>query len=340
MRALSLMPVYLVKGDVRLPWLIRSPRAHYTGKRPLGQWPARPGRDAGVLPAATRTNTADGVTLAKERPRQKCGTSVARDADDAGAPPEETDSYELRWPGKAAAARLARTPTRRALAPLPGASVGLAQTEHLFIEGDNLEALKLLMPTHAGRIQLIYIDPPYNTGHAFIFPDRYADTLAAYRHQANGHAASERGAAAVTETNGRFHARWLSMLYPRLVLARELLRADGALCLSIGEEEVHHARLLLDEVFGERHHRNTLAVRRYDKNLSRQFMGRGLASLAVGFEYVLIYARSAAFTMNAVFRAPSPRRQVAGYWKGFWNAADRPTMRYPLLGVTPETGQW
>ncbi len=98
--------------------------------------------------------------------------------------------------------------------------------------------------------------------------------------------------------------------------------------------------MLLDEVFGGANHRNTLAVRRYDKNLSRQFLAQGLPSLAVGFEYVLIYARSPAFTMRPVYREASARRRERGYWKGFWNAADRPTMRYELLGVTPEMGQW
>ncbi|HEX6817265.1 MAG TPA: site-specific DNA-methyltransferase, partial [Ktedonobacterales bacterium] len=143
-----------------------------------------------------------------------------------------------------------------------------------------------------------------------------------------------------THRQARRHARWLSMLYPRLLVAKQLLRPDGALCMSIGENEIHHARMLLDEVFGGANHRNTLAVRRYDKNLSRQFLTSGLPSLAVGFEYVLIYARSPAFTMRPVYREASARRRERGYWKGFWNAADRPTMRFELLGVRPEAGQW
>jgi adenine-specific DNA-methyltransferase len=243
-----------------------------------------------------------------------------------GAPDAvEDERYELRWPGKAAALRLADAPSQCALVPDGG--VDAASSDHLFIDGDNLDALKLLLPSYAGRVQLIYIDPPYNTGGHFIFDDKYGASLRP------GHRCS-------AEATGRRHARWLSMLYPRLLLAYRLLRNDGALCLSIGEEEVSHARLLLDEVFGEHHHRNTLAVRRFDKNLSLQFLSGGLASLAVGFEYVLIYARGDAFTMRPVFREPSPRRQTHGYWKGFWNNADRPTMRYPLLGVMPAAGQW
>jgi adenine-specific DNA-methyltransferase len=268
-----------------------------------------------------------------------------------------TERYELRWPGKIAAAQLAaKAPTstlatvaRQSSAPR-GTSLPhtlphtLADTlphtladAHLLIEGDNLEALKLLLPAYRGRIHLIYIDPPYNTGNSFIFADTYADSARAYRQRTEGRG---HGGAATTGLSGRYHARWLSMLLPRLLLAHELLAPEGALCLSIGEEEVHHARLLLNEVFGEEHHRNTLVARRHDKNLSRQFIGQGLHSLAVGYEYVLIYARGAGFALRPVFREPSPRRRTQGYWKGFWNGADRPTMRYPLLGVTPERGQW
>ena len=142
------------------------------------------------------------------------------------------------------------------------------------------------------------------------------------------------------ETSGRFHSDWLSSLYPRLFLARQLLRDDGVICVSIGDEEVHNLRAILNEVFGEENHRNTLAIRRFDKNLSRQFMDRGLVSLAVGFEYVLVYSRTRSFSMNPVMREASQKRQTSGYWKGFWNAPNRRTMRYPLLGVTPKTGQW
>jgi adenine-specific DNA-methyltransferase len=259
----------------------------------------------------------------------------------ATAAEDDAERYELRWPGKAAAARRAALPSHCAL-DLP-AGLSLEETQsHLFIEGDNLDALKLLLPAFADQIQLIYIDPPYNTGNEFIFADKYHESLRDYRRLSGVRApsAGETSGHERLEASGRRHARWLSMLYPLLLLAHRLLREDGALCLSIGNEEVHHARLLLDEIFGERQHRNTLAVRRYDKNLTRQFMRRGLTSLAVGFEYVLIYARSEAFTMNPVFREPSPRRREHGYWKGFFNSADRPTMRYPLLGVKPERGQW
>ncbi len=247
---------------------------------------------------------------------------------------EREESFGLSWPGKRAAARLAEEPPTSRLVALSEQSVRFGQTGNRFIEGENLEALKLLADELAGRVDLIYIDPPYNTGNRFIFADRYAEP----RPSARGTPTAPHATPA--QRQSRRHAHWLSMLYPRLLVARRLLREDGALCLSIGEDEVHHARMLLDEVFGGANHRNTLAVRRYDKNLSRQFLAQGLPSLAVGFEYVLIYARSPAFTMCPVYREASARRRERGYWKGFWNAADRPTMRYELLGVKPEAGQW
>jgi adenine-specific DNA-methyltransferase len=255
-------------------------------------------------------------------------------------PSDPSEPFAFTWPGKREAARLAELAVRAALIPAPEESVNYGATGNRFVEGDNLEALKLLLPEHAGRFDLIYIDPPYNTGNAFIFADRYADRYAAPRSRTTSQAPMSGRGPSGAAGPARRHARWLSLLYSRLLLARRLLCADGALCMSIGEREMHHARLLLDEVFGEADHRNTLAVRRYDKNLSRQFVTRGLPSLAVGFEYVLIYARGPAFTMRPVYRAASARRRTRGYWKGFWNAASRPTMRYPLLGVTPETGQW
>jgi hypothetical protein len=136
------------------------------------------------------------------------------------------------------------------------------------------------------------------------------------------------------------HDKWLCMMLPRLILLRKFLRSDGVICVSIGDDEIHHLKRIMDEIFGSRNFRNLVVVRRFDKNLTRQFMEVGLQSLSVGTEYLLVYARTSAATVNAVFREPSEKRKTSGYWKGFWNAADRPTMRYELLGVKPENGQW
>jgi adenine-specific DNA-methyltransferase len=257
---------------------------------------------------------------------------MSNPAEARGAETAEREPFAFTWPGKRAATQRAEEPPRSTLAPVEDESVRFGMTGNRFIEGENLEALKHLAHEYSGAIDLIYIDPPYNTGNTFIFHDRYADPSPALA------IAKERRVPGAARS--RRHARWLSMLYPRLLLARRLLRENGVFCMSIGEDEVHHARLLLDEVFGEANHRNTLAIRRYDKNLSRQFLASGLPSLAVGFEYILIYARSPAFAIRPVYREASARRRSHGYWKGFWNAADRPTMRYPLLGVTPAAGQW
>lgn len=250
------------------------------------------------------------------------------------------ERYGLTWVGKAEAARAATRGNTATLLPLPDLSVRWEEAEHAVVEGDNLDVLKCLRHGYRGRVRMVYIDPPYNTGRDFIYRDNFRDTVGEYLRR-TGHADGEGSDhPAAPEIQGRFHSRWLSMMYPRLILARELLADDGFIAVSIGEEEVAGLRLLMNEVFGEENHRNTLAVRRHDKNLTRQFMARGLTSLAVGFEYVLVYARAPAAVINPVFREASLKRQAHGYWKGFWNAADRPTMRYPLCGVEPKTGQW
>lgn len=202
--------------------------------------------------------------------------------------------------------------------------------DNLIVHGDNLKALKALLPTYAGRVKCIYIDPPYNTGNEGW----------AYNDNVNSPMMQEWLGKIVDRDDLTRHDKWLCMMTPRLKLLRELLRDDGAICVSIGEEEVANLRLLMDAIFGEENYRNTILTRRFDKNLSNQFLETGLKSMSIGAEYVLVYGRSENFLMNAVFREASLERQSTGYWKGFWNAPDRPTMRYRLLGVCPEVGQW
>ncbi|GGJ10806.1 adenine methyltransferase [Alicyclobacillus cellulosilyticus] len=255
-------------------------------------------------------------------------------------PSDEPERYRFTWAGKREAMQHVRVPSTATLLPAPAESVRFDETENVVIAGDNLEVLKLLQKAYYGKVKLIYIDPPYNTGQDFIYADDFRDGLRQYLRY-TGQVADD-GTRLTTHVDkaGRLHSRWLSMMYPRLFLARNLLAEDGFICVSIGDEEVHHLRLLMNEVFGEENHVNTLAVRRFDKNLSLQFVERGLPSLAVGFEYVLVYRRSPRAMLNPVYREASEARKTSGYWKGFWNAADRPTMRYELLGVTPTSGQW
>ena len=161
------------------------------------------------------------------------------------------DRYSFTWAGKAGAIRTLQIPTSATLVPKPAESLDWDHTQNLFVEGDNLEALKLLHRAYFGRIKLIYIDPPYNTGKEFVYPDDFTAPLAAYL-QLTGQV-DDAGdiRASNTETAGRFHSAWLTMMYPRLFIARQLLRDDGLIVVSIDDNEVHNLRLLLNEIFGE-----------------------------------------------------------------------------------------
>jgi adenine-specific DNA-methyltransferase len=151
------------------------------------------------------------------------------------------EEFGLLWPGKEHAYQLALTPSTGTLQPCPEESVGWATTQHLLVEGDNLDVLKLLQAEYAERVKLIYIDPPYNTGKDFVYADNFHDGR-----RTNG---KVRGAA--LDTPGRLHANWLTMIYPRLMLAQRLLRPDGAIFVSVDDTEAAHLRLVMNEIFGE-----------------------------------------------------------------------------------------
>lgn len=189
---------------------------------------------------------------------------------------------------------------------------------HILIEGDNLEALTTLSYTHSGKIDVIYIDPPYNTGNKdFVYNDSFVDKENRYR-----------------------HSLWLSFMRKRLVLAKRLLKEKGFIFISIDDNEEAQLKLLCDEIFGEKNCRNVINTRRLDKNLSQQFIKKGIKSLAVGCEYILVYSVTEEANFYPIMRESSDERKDYGYWKGFWNAADRPTMRYELCGFKPTSGQW
>lgn len=161
------------------------------------------------------------------------------------------ERYSFSWAGKRDAIRLLQTPSAATLVPAPEESVNWDTTQHLFIEGDNLEVLKLLYKAYFGRVKLIYIDPPYNTGHDFVYPDNYADPLSTYLAVTGQRDDAGNLLTSNPDTGGRYHSSWLSMMYPRLFLARQLLREDGVIFVSIDDKEVHNLRHLLNEVFGE-----------------------------------------------------------------------------------------
>lgn len=164
---------------------------------------------------------------------------------------EQPERYHFNWAGKRDAINLLQTPTRATLVPCHEESIDFDATGNIFIEGDNLEVLKLLYKPYFGRVKAIYIDPPYNTGGDFVYPDNYADPLHTYLQITGQKDEDGNLLTSNLETHGRYHSAWLSMMYPRLFLARQLLQDDGIIFISIDDHEVHNLRMLMNEVFGE-----------------------------------------------------------------------------------------
>lgn len=161
------------------------------------------------------------------------------------------ERYHLNWPGKREALLTANSPIARTLRPCRDESVDFDTTKNLFIEGDNLEALKLLQETYLGKVKMIYIDPPYNTGKDFIYEDDFSENAEEFLKRSNQKDEEGNRLVANTEANGRFHSDWLSMMYPRLKLARNLLADDGVIFISNDDVETHNMRKICDETFGE-----------------------------------------------------------------------------------------
>lgn len=195
------------------------------------------------------------------------------------------ERFGFSWHGKAKAKLIAQQPSTGTLRPMPEESVNWAHTGNLFIEGDNLEVLKLLQKSYHKRVKMIYIDPPYNTGKEFIYPDNFADNLETYLRYTGQKDAAGKSFGTNTETSGRYHTNWLNMMYPRLKLARNLLRDDGCIFISIDDHEVDNLRLICDEVFGEANCIAQICWAGGRKNDSRL--------ISVSHEYVLCYVKSA-----------------------------------------------
>ncbi len=180
----------------------------------------------------------------------------------AAGTPDDIPAFGLGWPGKQAAFAAAGVPTTATLRPDPAGSVNFDQTQNLLIEGDNLEVLKTLQRAYHGKVKMIYIDPPYNTGKDFVYPDRYGEGLDTYLKRTRQKDDDGFWKSTNSETSGRKHANWLSMMAPRLTLARNLLRDDGVIFISIDDNEVANLRMLCDEVFGTENFVANLAGRR------------------------------------------------------------------------------
>lgn len=214
------------------------------------------------------------------------------------------------------------------LIPVPEKSLTdhVSLSDNLIIHGDNLVALKALLPMFAGKIKCIYIDPPYNTGNeAWVYSDNV-----------NSPMIREWLGKVVDKEDLTRHDKWLCMMFPRLILLRDLLADGGFIFISIDHFEIAHLRPIMDEIFGSENHRNTIAVRRGIKNVQSQF--DDMQAMAVGHEYVLMYSKEPETRIPKLGHVLD--EASAGKWDTFWRGTDRPTMRYALFGQNPTGGQW
>mgnify|MGYP003585362635 CR=1 FL=1 len=227
------------------------------------------------------------------------------------------ERYQLDWPGKRAASFAANAPIAKTLRPVREESVDFDTTKNLFIEGDNLDALKLLQESYLGKVKLIYIDPPYNTGNDFVYNDDFAETSSEYLERSGQKSDSGERLVANLDSNGRFHSDWLSMMYPRLKLARNLLRGDGMIFISIDDGEVANLRKVADHVFGDA---NFIANIVWQKKYTRANDARWFSD---NHDHILCYSRDKqASALNLLPRGESqlaaysnPDSHVKGPWK-------------------------
>lgn len=250
------------------------------------------------------------------------------------------ERYRLDWPGKREALLAANAPIAKTLRPCRDESVHFDTTQNLFIEGDNLDALKLLQETYLGKVKLIYIDPPYNTGRDFIYDDDFKDDAESYLAQSNQTDEAGRRLIANTEANGRFHSDWLSMIYPRLQLARNLLKDDGVIFISIDDHEVDNLRKVCSEVFGEE---NFIAQIIWQKVFSPKNSARWFSE---DHDYILVYARSSDSwtprllpqTEEMIARYKNPDDDPRGVWQSD-NLTARNRYDAGLYSVTCPSGR-
>ena len=275
------------------------------------------------------TEGPDGVAVNLDVLKQLVGDRTVTDAE---------EKYGLNWHGKRRAHQLALTPSTGTLRPCPEDSVDWDTTQNLMIEGDNLEVLKLLQKSYARKVKLIYIDPPYNTGRDFVYPDSFQDNIRNYLEITGQLDADGNKITSNSETSGRFHTDWLNMMYPRLKLARNMLRDDGVLFVSIDEREVANLRAVLDELFGVE---NGVCEFVWQAKKGGGSDNRGVVS---EHEYVLCYCRNidaeplGQLTIDAEpldqtdANGPYRRGRELNKWGANSLRRDRPTMFFPIPG--------
>lgn len=260
---------------------------------------------------------------------------------------DSDERFGLNWHGKRRARQFALTPSTGTLRPCPDESVDWDTTQNLMIEGDNLEVLKLLQKSYAGKVKLIYIDPPYNTGKDFVYPDNFKDSIGNYLALTGQTDDEGQKLTSNTEASGRFHTDWLNMMLPRLMLARNLLRADGVLYVSIDDSEVGHLRDLCDDVFGEE---NFVASVVWRKRVSPANDAQWYSS---DHEYVVVYAKQKdLWKPNRTQRTAdhdkyytNPDNDTRGPWNSAAytcnkSRAERPNLYYPLIHPVSGAEVW
>lgn len=250
------------------------------------------------------------------------------------------ECYEFTWVGKKASIVEANKPIRKTLRPCPEESKNWDTTENLYIEGDNLEVLKLLQESYLGKVKMIYIDPPYNTGNDFIYADDFMRSQKEENEQMGMYDEDENRLFKNTDTNGRFHSDWCSMIYSRLLLARNLLSNDGFIFISIGEEEIENIYSICNEVFGKSHHVGTFIWKRRQMVDSRSKNG-----VSEDHEYMLCYSRSELQRIRGsetdMSKYSNPDNDPRGDWMsadmtGLATASQRPNLHYEI--TNPKTG--
>lgn len=259
---------------------------------------------------------------------------------------DKLERYNFTWPDKRKAIKSALTPSSGTLRPAPKESVNWDNTKNLYIEGDNLEVLKLLQKSYFGKIKMIYIDPPYNTGKEFVYPDDYADNIQNYLELTGQINESGRRITTNTETSGRYHTNWLNMMYPRLKLARNLLRDDGVIFISIDDHEVSNLRKICDEIFGEENFVALFTIRSNPRGSQSSKL------VALEHEYILFYSKNSekislsGYEKTAIecdeykFSDHLGKYRLLGLRQrgGAWRREQRPNMYYPIY-VDIKTGE-
>jgi adenine-specific DNA-methyltransferase len=258
----------------------------------------------------------------------------------------DTEHFGLFWPGKREARKIASTPSLGTLIPINGGGIEEENTKNIFIEGENLEVLKLLQKSYANRIKMIYIDPPYNTGNDFIYEDNFTESIEEYLKRTGQVDEEAKPISANTKADGRFHSKWLSMMYSRLRLARNLLKDDGVIFVSIDDNEVNNLKLLMNEVFGEE---NFVALVIVQTNPRGRTLDKYIAKT---HEYILIYAKDVdekgVYFINKTDKAKSGYNNVDenGNYRllelrnrnPVFNRKNRPNLYYPIY-FNEESGE-